>query len=224
MQLKEGATIYTAEGKRVGSLDRFVLDPRSKEVTGIVVRKGILFGEDKVVPMSLVSTVTEEGDINLRPAAADLEELPNFTETEYVPSGVHRTPRTVDQPEDLTVDRSVYWYPPVGYGAWGAPGSTTITQPVPEYVLETSRNIPEGTVALKRGAKVLSSDDEQVGDVEEVLTEPMADRATHLVISEGLLLKEKKLVPTHWITAVLEDSVVLAVDAETIEDLPEYAS
>jgi len=71
---------------------------------------------------------------------------------------------------------------------------------------------------------VLSSDDEQVGDVEEVLTEPMADRATHLVISEGLLLKEKKLVPTHWITAVLEDSVVLAVDAETIEDLPEYTS
>jgi uncharacterized protein YrrD len=93
---------------------------------------------------------------------------------------------------------------------------------VPEYVLETSRNIPEGTVALKRGAKVLSSDDEQVGDIEEVLTEPAADRATHLVISEGLLLKEKKLVPTQWISAVLEDTVVLAVDAQTVEDLPEY--
>lgn len=218
MQLKEGAEIYTAEGKRAGSLDRVVLDPRSKEVTGIVVRKGILFGHDKVVPMSLVSTVTEEGHINLRPAAGDLENLPNFTETEYVPSGVHRTTRTGDPIEN----QPLYWYPPVGTLAWDIPGSTTITQPVPEYVLETSRNIPEGTVALKRGAKVLSSDDEQVGDIEEVMTEPATDRATHLVISEGLLLKEKKLVPTQWISTVLEDTVVLAVDARTVEDLPEY--
>lgn len=214
MQLKKGADIYTAEGKRVGSLDRVVLDPRSKEVTGIVVRKGVFFGEDKVVPMSLVSTVTDEGDISLRPGAGDLDELPDFTDTEYVPSGVHHTVGTDE--------RSVYWYPPVGYAPWGVAASPVVTTPVPEYVLETSRNIPEGTVALKRGAKVLSSDDEQVGDIEEVLTEPEADRATHLVISEGLLLKEKKLIPTNWISSVLEDQVVLAVDAETIENLPEY--
>ena len=211
MQLKEGADIYTAEGKRVGSLDRVVLDPRSKEVTGIVVRKGVLFGEDKVVPISLVATVTE-GNVNLRPGAGDLEELPNFIETEYVPSGVHGAPRTGE--------RDVYWYPPVGFTSWGAPAA--VNQPVPEYVLETTRNIPEGTVALKRGAKVLSSDDQRVGDVEEILTEPTADRATHLVISEGLLLKEKRLIPTQWISSVLEDQVVLAVDSDVIENLPEY--
>jgi len=219
MQLKEGADIYTAEGKRVGSLDRVVLDPRSKEVTGIVVRKGLLFGEDRVVPISLVATVTDEGNINLRPGAGDLEELPNFAETEYVPSGVHGTPQD-PRVVDWTVDRSVYWYPPVGFTSWGAPA--VVNQPVPEYVLETTHNIPEGTVALKRGAQVLSSDDERVGDVAEVLTEPEADRATHLVISEGLLLKEKKLIPTQWISAVLEDRVILAVDAQVIENLPEY--
>lgn len=212
MQLKEGADIYTADGRRVGSLDRVVLDPRSKEVTGIVVKKGMFFSEDKVVPISLVGTVTDDSRIDLRPGAGDLEQLPNFTETEYVPSGLHPAPNA-----DY---RTVFWYPRIGFSPWQAPVGPV--QGVPEYLPATSRNIPEGTVALKTGAKVVSRDDETVGDVEEVLTEPEADRATHIVISEGLLLKDKKLIPTHWISTVLEDRVLLGVDAQLIESLPEY--
>jgi uncharacterized protein YrrD len=212
MQLKKGADIYTAEDERIGSLDRVVLDPRSKEVAAIVVRKGGLLGEDKVVPMSLVGTVTDEGRVNLRPGAGDLEELPNFTETEYVPSGLHAAPGRDDE--------AVYWYPNAGFTAWGVPAA--VNPPVPEYLVETSRNIPEGTVALKKGAQVLSSDDERVGNVEEVLTEPETDRATHIVISEGLLLKDKKLVPVHWITSVLEDRVLLGVHSGVIENLSKY--
>ncbi len=214
MQLREGAGIYTAEGKRVGSLDRVVLDPQSKEVSAIVVRKGVLLGEDKVVPISLLGTVSEEGRIELRPGAGDLQALPAYVETEYVPSGLHATPDT-----DYS---GVYWYPAVGASAWTWGVPPAVNRPVPEYTVATDRNIPEGTVALKTGAKVISSDDERVGDIEEVLTEPEADRATHFVVSEGVLLKQKKLIPTHWISTVLEDRVLLSVDAQVVENLPEY--
>jgi hypothetical protein len=61
-----------------------------------------------------------------------------------------------------------------------------------------------------------------VGAVEAVLTESQEDRATHLVISEGLLFKEKKLIPTSWVSTVQEDEVRLYVGSGLLEKLPEY--
>jgi hypothetical protein len=42
------------------------------------------------------------------------------------------------------------------------------------------------------------------------------------VVSEGLFHKERKLVPTIWITDVDEDQVTLSVDSDLFERLPEY--
>ncbi len=90
------------------------------------------------------------------------------------------------------------------------------------YLAETERNIPEGTVPLKEGAHVISSDGQHVGNVEKVLTDSAADRATHFIISQGLLFKAHKLVPTTWVGEISEDQVRLRVDAELLEDLREY--
>jgi len=91
-------------------------------------------------------------------------------------------------------------------------------------VVETWRNIPEGTVPLKEGADVISIDSEDVGSVERIFANPERERATHILISEGLLLKEKKLVPTTWIMRVGEEKVHLAVSADLVDNLPEYES
>lgn len=214
MQFREGAKVVTADGERVGSVDRVVLEPESKEVTHLVVEKGFLFGEDKVVPMSLVGPATEE-KVTLRRDAGNLEDLPNFEESHYFPA------ETEPQrpPEPATWARPLYLYPPVG-SWWSSGGYAAYTQP--QYVLKTERQIPEGTIALKEGAKVVSSDGEQIGDIERIFTEPQENRATHLLISEGLILKEKKLIPTRWLSTVLEDEVFLSVDSDFVERLPEY--
>jgi hypothetical protein len=86
----------------------------------------------------------------------------------------------------------------------------------------TERNLPERTVALEEGAKVVSADDEHVGDIEQVLTDPQSDRVTHFIIKEGLLLKERKLIPTHWVSRLTEDRVKLAVGSDLLERLPQY--
>ena len=214
MQLKEGTNVVTADGDKAGTIDRIVIDPVTKEVTHLVVRKGFLFTEDKVVPMSLVGPATAD-QVNLRPGAGELDKLPDFQETNYVP--IDRESSTRPAPDQISP--FLYWYPPRG-AAWRLGEFTAI--PIPPYVVETTENIPEGTVALEEGARVVTSDGAHVGDVERVYTDPQVDRATHLLISKGLILKEKKLIPTNWITSLREDEVHLAVEADLVENLPEY--
>lgn len=214
MQFKEGAKVFTSDGERVGTIDRVVLEPDTKEVTHLVVKKGFVFTEDKVVPMSLVGPATEDR-VTLRQDAGDLEELPAFKETHYVEldgeyGPASGSPRLV---------RPLYWYPPLG--AWWTTGAYA-AYGRPQYVARTEENIPQGTVALEEGARVISRDGQHVGDIERVFTDPLEDRATHLLISEGLILREKKLIPTRWMTHVLEDEVHLSVDSELVESLPEY--
>jgi uncharacterized protein YrrD len=60
MQIKNNARVTLADGKDVGRIDRVVIAPQSKEVTHVVVRKGFFFTEDKVVPMNLIESATDE--------------------------------------------------------------------------------------------------------------------------------------------------------------------
>ena len=94
MQFKQGASVYTSDGKDIGHIDRVVLNPRTKEVTHLVIRKGFLFSEDKLVPISLVAMGTGEG-LTLRPDAGDLERRDGRGVTGYGPvlrCGRGRTP------------------------------------------------------------------------------------------------------------------------------------
>jgi len=221
MQFKRGADVFTSDGEKVGEIERVVIDPKTDEVTHVVVEKGFLLTVDKVVPISLIGPATEDR-VTLREDAGDLEALPDFEDRHYVLLG----DEGLKEASSRGYARPLHWYPPVrttwwhGGGYLGYPGF--FGYPVPPYVVETERNIPEGTVALKEGAEVITKGGEHVGDLEAVLTDPEEDRATHLVISQGLLLKERKLVPTSWVSTVMSDQVHLAVGVRLIEGLREY--
>ena len=214
MQFTEGARVFTAEGESVGAIDRVVLDPDTKKVTHVVVRKGFLFAEDKVVPLSLVGHAAEDKVI-LRLGEGDLEDLADFEESHYV-QAEHGTESA---PGSAHWARPLYWYPAAD-SPW--PTGGVAVQDRPRYIEKREQNIPEGTVALEEGAQVIGSDGRQVGDIERIFTDPVADRATHLLIAEGLFLKEKKLIPASWMTTVSEDEVHLLVDSDFVERLPEY--
>jgi uncharacterized protein YrrD len=89
-------------------------------------------------------------------------------------------------------------------------------------VIETERHIPEHTVPLKEGAHVISQDGEHVGDVEAVFTAPQDKWVTHLLISQGFLFEEERLVPTTWIDTIEGDEVRLAVSSKLLDTVPEY--
>lgn len=208
MRFEQGADVYTAESNKIGEINRVIIDPKTNEVTHVVVQKGFLLTVDKVVPISLIGPTIEDR-VTLRENAGDLEALPDFEETHYV----------------LSSEEKLFWYPPTRSMWWhtgGYLGFTGSFYPIPPYVAQTERNIPEGTVALKDGAKVISSGGKHVGNVETILIDPQENRATHLVISKGLLSKERKLIPTSWVSIVMSDEIHLAVDSGVIEELREY--
>jgi uncharacterized protein YrrD len=215
MQFKDGAEVVTGDGEKVGTIDRVVLDPKAKEVTDIVVRRGRLLARDKLVPMSLVASATEER-VTLSPDAGDLDALPNFVKEEYVRAGEGEAETAL--PGSFVPP--FYVYPPAGVAWWNVQAYPV--PPVPRYIVQREEQIPKGTVALKEGASVVSSDGKHVGDVEEVLIDPGEDCATHIVVAEGHLFKARKLVPTSWIGTASEYEVELVVTSSDLAELPDY--
>lgn len=219
MEFKNGTSVYSSDGQEVGRIDRVVLDPSTNEVTHLVVRQGLLFTEDKVIPLDLVQQAAEDR-VTLRERAYALE-LPEFEETYYVDA--HGT-YTEDVPGGYPTDYAapLYGYPPVGTSWWAYPGY--IGAPVNTATpVATERNIPDHTVALKEGARVISRDDHHVGNVERVFVDAATNRATHLLISQGLIFKNRKLVPTSWVRQTSEDEVILTTSASSLERLPDYS-
>jgi uncharacterized protein YrrD len=213
MKFKVDANVLTATGEKIGEVERVVIDPKTKEITHVVVRKGFLFTEDKVVPVDLIAAAMEE-DVRLRPDAGDLEALPDYVEEHYILVDE----RDLGRPD---VPAPTYWYPPFGAAMVAEPAATRSAERE-ALIQQKEYNIPKGTVAMEEGAKVMAADHEHVGDVEEVLTDPQADRVTHFVITEGLLFKDRKLIPFHWVNQIMPDKVQLAVGSSFLERLPEY--
>jgi uncharacterized protein YrrD len=212
MQFEKGANVYTADDQKVGSIDRVVMDPRTKEVTHVVVRQGLLFREDKVVPVNWIDSAVGDG-LKLG-AAADLDNLPLFEEAHYIPLESDELD-AVDDEANYT-----YWYPPVGVVPMG--DYPYYAYPMEPYKVEVERNIPAGMVALKEGASVISADDQKVGTVERVFINDERRQATHLLIKDGWLFQTQKVVPVSWIDTVAEDEIHLAVDAPTLERVPPF--
>ena len=216
MQFKENAEVVTSKGQKVGKIDRVVFDPNSNELTHLIVQKGFLLTKDKVIPLDCVESATEE-QVVLKEAQLDLDDFPDFEETHYVP---------VEDAEGSEKRGSgslsrLAWYYPVPGGAWWRMRNLAYPGiPKPAYVRKTEVNIPEGTVALEEGAKVLSSEGEHVGNIERVYADEEEQRVTHLLISKGLISKSRKLIPSMWIRGVSEDEVRLSVGERFVDKLP----
>lgn len=214
MQFTQGATVLTADGKKAGHVDRVVLNPKTNEVTHIVIHKGLLLSEDKVVPMNLIASA-DDHQVKLRANGDQLDHLPNFQELHYVLVNEEELAR--GSARSTLAPPSLYAYPPIM-------GGLPMTYAEPPYVVEIEEHIPKGTVALKEGAKVVAADGKHVGNVERVLTDAKKNRATHFLISKGILLKEKKMVPISWVDKVTEDQVHLMVRSRILNDLRDYTS
>jgi uncharacterized protein YrrD len=220
MRIRESSHVYTADNKSVGKIDRVVIDPRTKEITHLVIRKGLLLPEDKVIPISLVASANDDR-VQLREDAGDLDQFPAFEEINYVP--LHNFDALqADYQEGYA--RPLYWYPSADLATLGRTGmlGIPVTGYPAEYAAETRQNIPPDSIALEAGAKVISADGKHAGDLDAVLSDPSINRVTHFILKEGFLSKEKKLIPVDWISRVDENEIHLTVGSQTIEHLRKY--
>ena len=85
MQFNQGASVMTLDGKAAGHVDRVVIDPRTNEITHLVVRRGLLQRQAKVVPITAVTT-GRDGQLSVHVRSDDLDLLPDYEEEQYVPA------------------------------------------------------------------------------------------------------------------------------------------
>ena len=202
IQLQKHAHVLASNAQEVGSLDRVVVNPETKVITHIVVRMGSLFNkEDKIVPIELVTDTTEDLVV-LEADVSTVESMPRFEEKQIVS-------------EEQTLQE-----PSASENSQPAVISLVLDTTTNEtYTTETVQNIPEGTVAMKEGAKVISADGEHVGNVERVLADSAVAQITHLMISRGILTKEVKLIPVKWVLKIGEENVYLNVNKDSLDGL-----
>ena len=213
IQFQKNANVIAANGQPLGQIDRVVLNPETKVITDIVVKKGSLFNkEDKVVPVGLVAETTED-QILLRNEAGELNAFPVFEERRIVPGkeDIDKTLSSENAPQMVN-----YGFPEV---------SPAYVQPSgKQFVTQIEQNIPEGTVAMKEGAKVITSEGKHVGYVERVLADSSVDQVTHLLVSTGRFTKDAKLIPIDWVMVMGEDEIHLRVNKDSVEELADVSS
>ena len=203
---QKNANVLNAGGKHFGSLQRIVLHPETKVITDIVVQEGGLFNKEyRVIPVDQIAETTED-QVLLSSEAGEWESFPLFEERRIVSEDEGQFSKS---PSDVQ---------PVVYGVPGV-GPALAPDTGEPFATRLEQNIPEGTVALKEGAKVYTADDKHVGNVDRVLADPSMDRATHLIITQGLLVKEKKLIPMKWVMMLGEESVHLQVTEADLKEL-----
>jgi uncharacterized protein YrrD len=216
MKFKDNARIITRDGEDAGKIKRVVIDPGTKEATHIVIQKGFLFKEDKVIPMSLVGKSNEES-LTLRADSGSLDSYPKFEESHYIATELSQQ-SAAHSPSGIG---SLYWYPPVS-AKWAIDSPSNGRATSKSYTKETTKNIPPDTVALKEDARVYGKDDGLIGNLETVFTKTPEDKVTHLLVSKGLIWTDKKLVPATWVNHVTEEKVTLSVSSQFVESLPSY--
>ncbi len=205
MEFKEGAGVFTPDGRHLGNVDMVVIDPRGCRVTHVVIRQGHFLPEDKVIGVDQLSTATEDRIVlNSEP-----EKLPAFEEMHYIPLDEDSR-----KAMELTYGRPLVW------GGWLG---GDVPLPMSMTAERIERNIPQGEVAVPEGTDVQDLHGEHVGRVDEVITDPKSGDITHLVIQAGHLWgRQRKAIPANWLASFGEEQVKLAVGLKTLEKLPEY--
>jgi uncharacterized protein YrrD len=203
MEFREGVAVYSPDGKHVGKVDHVVIDPSSRRVTHIVIRRGHLLVEDKVAGVEQLSAATEERIV----LESEPEKLAPFEESHYVPLD-EATRR------QWGIDQGV----PLLRGSWMVSGRIPYSDVMAERVV---RNIPRGDVAVEAGAAVTDAHGEHIGRVLELVTDPKSGRIVYMLIESGHLWgKHPKAIPINWVAAFAEGEVTLAVGAKTLEKVP----
>lgn len=212
LEIHEGSHLFTADREDLGTVRGFVIEPASRDVSHILVEKGIFFTNDRVVPIEAIDHVEDE-DVFLG-TDVDPSTLPGFFREHYTP---------VDEETRIGLDAPAgyMWRYPITYAGPfpnypaypmppGAPARRTVSEPSIRDKLADSNVIGGRT-------PVLSKNGEKVGTVSEVQVDEEG-QLSHLVVDLGFL-SDEKVLPVHWIETIGSDGVQLAVSNTAVESL-----
>ncbi|MEX1343099.1 MAG: PRC-barrel domain-containing protein, partial [Candidatus Limnocylindrales bacterium] len=202
LEITSETNVYTAHDEHVGTVGRIVLDPETLAISHLVVRKGVLFSEDRLVPIADIATATAER-INLGQEVT-LDDLQPFVEQSYEPLPDR------ERPAGSPVEGVRLRMPMSG------PVGETMPPVDAELVPVDRRNIPDRLTAVEADATVLDVDGNEVGRLERVIT-TQEGQPTHIVVGERGLMPDRRVLPIAWVAEITESAIALDASREVIE-------
>jgi sporulation protein YlmC with PRC-barrel domain len=179
MRVDLDAKVRARDGEDIGSVDRAIVDPRTNEVTHVVVRTGAMFGRDIMVPREDVERANQDGDtIQLDLSKDELERLPDYVPEQY------------GAPPPTWVAPAGYGFPASGY-AWPVamdPMTGPMPMEIPAEYVDDDTGEPD-QVSLSKGALVLDRNDDDIGVVDDVRFDAETGRLQGFVLRVGGALR-----------------------------------
>src|SRR5688572_7970102 len=214
MRVDRDAKVRAHDGEEIGSVDRAIVDPRTNEVTHIVVRTGAIFGRDIMVPREDLERANQDGDtVQLDLTKEELERFPDFAAEQY------------GAPPPTWVAPAGYGFPATGY-AWPI-AMDPMMGPVPmmipdEFAADEDVEEPD-QVSLSKGALVLDRNSDDIGVVDDVRFDAETGQLQGFVLRVGGALRtlfgggDTIEVSRYQIDSVGESMVKLRLAKEEVE-------
>ncbi len=184
-----------------------LINPVIDQVTHLVVKEDSSPNTEYIVPVGFV-VETLADTIRLRCSKAEMKKMDPFIKTKVI--------------EEKVSERT--W----AYGGGGSIGMGTnyylpyVTTEKTVYEAVEHQQIPQGELAVHRGARVEATDG-YVGKVDEFVVNPENGHITHLVMREGHLWGKKDvIIPLSAMGEARDDTVFLKLDKAQIEALPTF--
>jgi len=213
--LRLGAAVHSRDGRKLGSLSRFVVKTDGFRLTHIVIDTGILrsgeplwkggwgLSHDRVVPLGVLEHAGEN-DVRLTMSADEFRDL----SVDYIEEHFERIPD--DAPGRLDASD-------MARVAASIPG-----EPGPYFMTETMAT-GAGEVDIKRDSPVWRlRPHEKIGEVERLLVDQETSRVVDMIVRRGHVFAKDVVLPVRHVVEVVADIVRIDIDDATLDALPEF--
>jgi sporulation protein YlmC with PRC-barrel domain len=206
-QFTIGTPVSGSDGA-IGKVTRVVVDPIGRVVTHLIVEPDHGSEPNRLVPLSLVSSVTT-GEVTLNCTKEAFGQLNSAEETQFLPG-------FPGDPAYGPADMFTWPYYSLALEGRGfAPGGVGGVMPLPV----TYDKVPLGEVAVRRGEHVHATDGE-IGRVQGLVIDASDRHVTHVLLQEGHLWGRKDVaIPISAVTRV-DGGIKLKISKQDVQDLP----
>jgi sporulation protein YlmC with PRC-barrel domain len=153
MRVRLGASVLGSDDKEVGSVDRLVIDPQSRQILQLVAKQGrmslqgVIDPKELIVDRTMVSNVDDEGQVHLALTSEEASALREFYAVDYAPLSHH---------EEFSWTRALG--APLGGGQ-----RSTVTDATTRYT-----SLPDNIVVVKKGMDVQDREFEKFGELDDI--------------------------------------------------------
>ncbi|MHB1498883.1 MAG: PRC-barrel domain-containing protein [Acidimicrobiales bacterium] len=205
-----------------GELRRVVVDPVARALTHLVVEPKHGRERGRLVPINLATSTTN--GIRLSCNKAEFEKLEEAEETQFIPGGHSSSGYGQDQMFSwpyygLGMGSRGMGIGGMGIGGMGIGGMGNLGMGVSAARVITNDRVPVGEVEVRRGDHVFATDG-AIGRVRGLVVHPGDHCVTHVMLDEGHLWGQKRVVIPIGAVKDVNDGVRLNLTKDEVRDLP----